>query len=42
MIKATLGLRITHNQEIEGVDISIHAETAYDIGALRSSGRTGA
>jgi Amt family ammonium transporter len=40
VVSATLGLRVTREQEIEGVDISVHAETAYDIGALRSSGRT--
>ena len=40
MIARTVGLRVDRDQEVEGIDISVHAETAYDIGALRSSGRT--
>ena len=29
-IKYTIGLRITEEQEVEGMDIALHAETAYD------------
>jgi Amt family ammonium transporter len=36
-----VGLRVDQEQEVEGIDISVHAETAYDIGALRTTGRTG-
>jgi Amt family ammonium transporter len=39
--KRTVGLRVQAEQEVEGIDISVHAETAYDIGALRTSGRSG-
>src|SRR6202012_1949279 len=38
--KRTVGLRVDQEQEVEGLDISVHAETAYDIGALRTSGRS--
>ena len=40
VIARTVGLRVDRDQEVEGIDISVHAETAYDIGALGSSGRT--
>jgi ammonium transporter, Amt family len=40
LTKRFVGLRVDQDQEVEGIDISVHAETAYDIGALRSSGRT--
>ncbi len=42
LVTAVVGLRVSREQETEGIDISVHAETAYDIGALRASGRTGA
>jgi ammonium transporter, Amt family len=32
-IKVTMGLRVTEEQEIEGLDTALHAETAYDMGA---------
>jgi Amt family ammonium transporter len=38
-ISRTVGLRVGQEQEIEGIDISVHAETAYDFGALRVTGR---
>ena len=40
VIARTVGLRVDRDQEVEGIDISVHAETAYDIGALRTSGRS--
>jgi ammonium transporter, Amt family len=40
LTKRFVGLRVDQEQEVDGIDISVHAETAYDIGALRSSGRT--
>jgi Amt family ammonium transporter len=39
LVKKTVGLRITPQQEIEGLDTSLHAETAYDIGLVRTGGR---
>jgi len=32
-IKYTIGLRVTEEQEVEGLDTALHAETAYDMGA---------
>jgi len=32
-IKYTIGLRVTEEQEIEGLDTALHAETAYEMGA---------
>ena len=40
LVAATVGLRVSREQEIEGIDISVHAESAYDIGALHGTGRT--
>jgi Amt family ammonium transporter len=33
IIKATMGLRVTEEQEVEGLDTALHAETAYEMGA---------
>jgi ammonium transporter, Amt family len=41
LVTRTVGLRISQEHEIVGVDISVHAETAYDIGSLHASGRIG-
>jgi Amt family ammonium transporter len=35
-------LRVTPEQEVEGLDTALHAETAYDIGSTRAFGRAGA
>ena len=32
-IKYTIGLRVTEEQEVEGLDTALHAEAAYDMGA---------
>ncbi|HEX4017782.1 MAG TPA: ammonium transporter, partial [Frankiaceae bacterium] len=40
LVKATVGLRVTRETEIEGLDLSVHAESAYDIGALHATGRS--
>jgi ammonium transporter, Amt family len=32
ILKATMGLRITDEEEVEGLDLSQHSETAYTIG----------
>jgi Amt family ammonium transporter len=31
IIDATMGFRITHDQEIAGIDLAIHAERAYEL-----------
>ena len=33
IVKFTMGLRVTEEQEVEGLDTALHAETAYDAGA---------
>jgi len=40
-IKFTLGLRITDEAEVEGIDFDQHGETAYDLHTSLSSGGTG-
>jgi Amt family ammonium transporter len=39
-VEKTIGLRVTPDHEVEGLDTALHAETAYDFGSLRS-GRLG-
>jgi Amt family ammonium transporter len=41
VISATIGLRCSDDEEIAGLDLSQHAETAYSFGELGSMGRTG-
>ena len=41
VISATIGLRCNDEEEIVGLDLSQHAETAYAFGELGSMGRTG-
>jgi Amt family ammonium transporter len=41
VIKATIGLRCDDDEEMAGLDLSQHAETAYSFGELGSMGRTG-
>ena len=40
VIHATLGFRVTRDDEMAGIDQSEHAETAYDLGGL-AAGRMG-
>jgi ammonium transporter, Amt family len=40
-LKFTIGLRINDDDEIDGVDETEHAETAYDFSTLRGSGGLG-
>ena len=40
-IKYTIGLRITDEAEVEGIDFDQHGETAYDLHTSLSSGGTG-
>jgi Amt family ammonium transporter len=37
----TIGLRVTRDDEAEGLDLTQHAETAYNFGDLGSMGRIG-
>ena len=41
VISATIGLRCDEDEELAGLDLSQHAETAYAFGELGSMGRTG-
>jgi Amt family ammonium transporter len=36
-IDKTIGFRVSHEDELRGVDLSEHAETAYEFGALGHS-----
>jgi Amt family ammonium transporter len=38
-IEATIGLRVDESTEAEGLDLALHAETAYTYGELGSMGR---
>jgi Amt family ammonium transporter len=37
LIDVTMGLRISQEAEITGIDLAVHAETAYEIGNVGSS-----
>jgi Amt family ammonium transporter len=41
VIDATIGLRVTHDEEAEGLDVTQHAEAAYAFGDFGSMGRLG-
>src|SRR3954449_2926086 len=41
LVQRTIGLRVTEDVEIEGLDTAVHAESAYDFGNVRA-GRIGA
>jgi Amt family ammonium transporter len=41
VIDATIGLRVTSDDEAEGLDLTQHAETAYSFGDFASMGRIG-
>jgi Amt family ammonium transporter len=38
LLKATIGIRLSDEDEVAGIDESEHAETGYDFSTLRSSG----
>jgi Amt family ammonium transporter len=40
LVQHTVGLRVSPEVEVEGLDTAIHAESAYDFGNVRS-GRLG-
>jgi Amt family ammonium transporter len=41
VIDVTMGLRVTPDQEAEGLDLSQHSETGWSFGELGSMGRIG-
>ncbi len=41
-VQRTVGMRVSREAELEGLDTHTHAESAYDIGARRMAGRIGA
>jgi Amt family ammonium transporter len=41
LVKRTIGFRVDHEVEAEGIDEAEHAETAYDFTPLSAQGRTG-
>jgi Amt family ammonium transporter len=41
LIHRTVGLRVSPEQEIQGLDTTVHAESAYDFAAFGASGRIG-
>ena len=36
LVQRTIGLRVTHEVEIQGLDTAIHAESAYDFASMRA------
>jgi Amt family ammonium transporter len=38
LIKAVMGLRVTEEQEVTGIDTTIHAESAYELTGIGASG----
>jgi ammonium transporter, Amt family len=39
ILHKTMGFRVTREQELQGVDLSEHAETSYDLGSITSAFR---
>jgi Amt family ammonium transporter len=42
LVERTVGLRVAASDEAEGLDQTVHAESAYDLGGVHGSGRLGA
>ena len=38
LIKAVLGLRVTEEEEVTGIDTTVHAESAYELGGIGATG----
>ena len=38
LVDRAMGFRVSEEDEITGVDLTIHAETAYELGAVTGSG----
>ena len=41
LVQRTIGLRAAASDEAEGLDTTVHAESAYDLGGMHGSGRLG-
>jgi ammonium transporter, Amt family len=41
LVQRTIGLRAAASDEAEGLDTTVHAESAYDLGGVHGSGRVG-
>jgi ammonium transporter, Amt family len=41
LVEATIGLRVSDDEELEGLDSTQHAETAYVLGGVGSMGQGG-
>jgi Amt family ammonium transporter len=41
LVQATVGLRVSDEEELQGLDSTQHAETAYVLGGLGSMGQGG-
>ena len=41
LVHRTVGLRVRPDAEAVGLDTSLHAESAYDLGAVHAGGRVG-
>jgi Amt family ammonium transporter len=41
VVKAVMGLRVTEEEEVTGLDQTVHAETAYEFGGSLGSGTSG-
>ena len=39
VLDKTIGLRVSEEDEVSGIDLAVHAETAYDMGTMHSSGQ---
>ena len=37
-LRALLGLRVTQEQEVTGIDTTVHAESAYELGSIGAAG----
>ncbi len=40
LIKVTMGLRVTEEEEVTGIDTTVHAESAYELGGIGASPTT--
>jgi ammonium transporter, Amt family len=41
VIKAVMGLRVSEEQEVTGIDTTLHAESAYELGGIGATGAPG-
>ena len=38
VLKAVVGLRVSQDDEVSGIDLAVHAETAYELGESGGGG----